>query len=63
MVRQAGVNWQEWTAGNEVTSTESLQRGAANFVNYCLACHSLKYMRYQRWRMTSTFRQSSCVAA
>jgi ubiquinol-cytochrome c reductase cytochrome c1 subunit len=44
----AGVNWQEWTAGNDVTSTASLQRGAANFVNYCLACHSLKYMRYER---------------
>jgi ubiquinol-cytochrome c reductase cytochrome c1 subunit len=44
----AGVNWQEWTAGNEVTNTASLQRGAANFVNYCLACHSLKYMRYER---------------
>jgi ubiquinol-cytochrome c reductase cytochrome c1 subunit len=27
---------------------ESLQRGARNFVNYCLNCHSAKYMRYQR---------------
>jgi len=26
----------------------SLQRGARNFVNYCLNCHSAKYMRYQR---------------
>lgn len=25
---------------------ESLQRGARLFVNYCLACHSAKYMRY-----------------
>ena len=24
----------------------SLQRGARNFVNYCLNCHSAKYMRY-----------------
>jgi ubiquinol-cytochrome c reductase cytochrome c1 subunit len=27
---------------------ESLQRGARNFVNYCLGCHSAKYMRYNR---------------
>ena len=26
----------------------SLQRGARNFTNYCLNCHSAKYMRYQR---------------
>jgi len=44
----AGVNWQAWTAGNEVTNTASLQRGAANFVNYCSGCHSLKYLRYER---------------
>ena len=28
--------------------SESLQRGARNFVNYCLNCHSAKYMRYER---------------
>jgi ubiquinol-cytochrome c reductase cytochrome c1 subunit len=28
--------------------TESLQRGARNFVNYCLTCHSAQYMRYNR---------------
>jgi ubiquinol-cytochrome c reductase cytochrome c1 subunit len=27
---------------------ESLQRGARSFVNYCLNCHSAKYMRYNR---------------
>lgn len=27
---------------------ESLQRGARNFVNYCLGCHTAKYMRYNR---------------
>ena len=26
----------------------SLQRGAKLFVNYCLSCHSLKFMRYNR---------------
>lgn len=44
----AGVQWQEWRANNEVTNTASLQRGAANFMNYCVACHSLKYMRWSR---------------
>lgn len=28
--------------------TESLQRGAKLFVNYCLNCHSANYMRYNR---------------
>ena len=28
--------------------TASLQRGARTFVNYCLNCHSAKYMRYNR---------------
>jgi ubiquinol-cytochrome c reductase cytochrome c1 subunit len=27
---------------------ESLRRGAKLFVNYCLSCHSAKYMRYNR---------------
>ena len=27
---------------------ESLQRGARNFVNYCLGCHGAQYMRYNR---------------
>jgi ubiquinol-cytochrome c reductase cytochrome c1 subunit len=44
----AGVQWQEWKAGNQVSNTASLQRGAANYVNYCMGCHSLKYMRYSR---------------
>jgi ubiquinol-cytochrome c reductase cytochrome c1 subunit len=29
---------------------ESLQRGARNFVNYCLNCHGARYMRYNRLR-------------
>ncbi len=44
----AVVNWQDWRAGNEVENTASLQRGASNFVNYCLGCHSLKYVRWSR---------------
>ena len=35
-------------ANNDVTNTASLQRGAANFVNYCLGCHSARYVRYNR---------------
>ena len=42
------LDWQAWHAGNEVTNTDSLQRGARNFVNYCSGCHSMKYMRYSR---------------
>ena len=44
----APVDWQAWAAGNEVTNTDSLQRGARNFIAYCSGCHSLKYMRYSR---------------
>jgi len=31
-----------------VKDHESVQRGAAVFVNYCLNCHSANYMRYNR---------------
>jgi ubiquinol-cytochrome c reductase cytochrome c1 subunit len=42
------LDWQSWRAGNDVRNTASLQRGARNFVNYCIGCHSLKFMRYSR---------------
>jgi ubiquinol-cytochrome c reductase cytochrome c1 subunit len=35
-------------ANNDVANTASLQRGARNFVNYCLGCHSARYVRYSR---------------
>src|ERR1700704_1433547 len=35
-------------AGTDIKNTESLQRGARNFMNYCSGCHSLKYLRYNR---------------
>ena len=35
-------------ANNDVSNTASLQRGARNFVNYCLGCHSAQYVRYNR---------------
>ncbi len=44
----APLDWQHWQAGNEVSNTASLQRGARNFFNYCAGCHSLKYLRYSR---------------
>ncbi len=35
-------------AGVDLHDQASLQRGAKYFVNYCMGCHSLKYMRYNR---------------
>ncbi len=33
---------------NDVSNIASLQRGAKYFVNYCMGCHSAKYVRYNR---------------
>src|SRR5689334_21909398 len=35
-------------AHNDITNVASLQRGARNFVNYCMGCHSARYVRYGR---------------
>src|ERR1700674_104010 len=35
-------------SGTDINRTESLQRGARNFMNYCSGCHSLRYLRYNR---------------
>jgi ubiquinol-cytochrome c reductase cytochrome c1 subunit len=35
-------------ADTDINNTESLQRGARNFMNDCSGCHSLKYLRYNR---------------
>ncbi len=35
-------------ANADVSNLASLQRGARNFVNYCLGCHSARYMRYSQ---------------
>jgi len=32
----------------DVSNTASVQRGAANFMNYCSGCHSLQFLRYNR---------------
>ncbi len=34
--------------GSDVRDQASLQRGARLFFNYCVGCHSLKYVRYLR---------------
>jgi ubiquinol-cytochrome c reductase cytochrome c1 subunit len=44
----AGADWASWHADDDVGNTASLQRGARNFMGYCLGCHSLKYERYSR---------------
>jgi ubiquinol-cytochrome c reductase cytochrome c1 subunit len=36
------------SAHTDITNTASLQRGARNFVNYCMGCHSARYVRYSR---------------
>jgi len=35
-------------ANVDVSNVASLQRGARNFVNFCLGCHSAEYVRYNR---------------
>ena len=44
----AGAGIPLMSANNDLDDKASLQRGATLFVNYCLSCHSAKYMRYSR---------------
>ena len=44
----AGAELELEPANNDVADVASLQRGARNFVNYCMGCHSAKYVRYNR---------------
>jgi len=44
----AGTDWKHWRADLDVSNRGAMQRGARNFMNYCLGCHSLKYERYSR---------------
>ena len=43
-----GADWASWHANTNVTDMPSVQRGARNFVSYCLGCHGLKYERWSR---------------
>jgi ubiquinol-cytochrome c reductase cytochrome c1 subunit len=44
--QEAGIALQK--SGADISNTESLQRGARDFMNYCSGCHSMKYLRYNR---------------
>ena len=44
----AGAGFALEDAANDVSDVASLQRGARNFVNYCMGCHSAKYIRYNK---------------
>jgi ubiquinol-cytochrome c reductase cytochrome c1 subunit len=44
----AQLDWKSWHADVDIQNKASLQRGARNFIGYCLGCHSLKYERYSR---------------
>lgn len=43
---QAATELELEDAANDPDNTESLQRGARNFMNYCSGCHSAEYVRY-----------------
>ena len=43
-----GHDWQSTHANVDVDNKASLQRGARNFAQFCLGCHSLKYERWSR---------------
>ncbi|MBW3697143.1 cytochrome c1 [Vibrio sp. T187] len=44
----AGANVPLDKANNDLTDKASLQNGAKLFMNYCFACHSTQYQRYER---------------
>jgi len=47
-VQAAGPSLDLEAAENNLRDQDSLKRGAVLFSNYCMACHSVKYMRYNR---------------
>ncbi len=48
MALAAGGGYRLDTAPIDPTDLVSLQSGARTFVNYCMNCHGLQYMRYNR---------------
>jgi ubiquinol-cytochrome c reductase cytochrome c1 subunit len=48
MAKGPGSDWPTTKANVDVENKASLQRGARNFAQYCLGCHSLKYERWSR---------------
>jgi ubiquinol-cytochrome c reductase cytochrome c1 subunit len=49
-------------ANNDVSNVASLQRGARNFVNYCMGCHSAQYVRYNRLAADLRISEADLVA-
>lgn len=47
-VQAAGPTLDLKDAENNLRDQDSLQRGAVLYSNYCMACHSAKYIRYNR---------------
>ena len=47
-------------ANNNIANVASLQRGAKYFVNYCLGCHSAKYVRYNRLAQDLQLSEQHC---
>ncbi|HWT16497.1 MAG TPA: cytochrome c1 [Patescibacteria group bacterium] len=48
LAQASGGPAQLQSSGADLSDQASLQRGAALFMNYCMGCHSLKYLRYSR---------------
>lgn len=57
-----GYNIQLEKVQNDVRDVESLQRGAVHFANYCMACHSVQYMRYNRIARDLGWEEEEAVA-
>lgn len=47
-VKSSGHGVALQSANVNLKDTDSLQRGAKYYMNYCIACHSLKFSRYNR---------------
>jgi ubiquinol-cytochrome c reductase cytochrome c1 subunit len=48
LVMAAGGGYPTTPANNDITDMASLQRGAKVFTDYCLSCHSAKFVRFNR---------------
>ncbi len=47
-VYSAGAKVELESADIDLDDVKSIERGAKNYVTYCLGCHSAKYIRYKR---------------
>lgn len=48
VLASGGASFPHDEFGADMSQTDSIQRGAKYYVNYCLGCHSLKFQRYNR---------------